>query len=535
MLTPLLLVAATALPLALQSDVGLDAPQAHVRGVDVQRYDLALTLLPRHMQLEGSAHLQILFQDNEPSLSLDFHSALTIRKATLNGEAIVFHQADPAQLTFEIPEHLQGPGERRLSIEYGGKIPQVISLGDTVGLISDGTHLVSYLEPDGARNWFPCNDHPNDKATFSMKIRVPWGDVVGGSGAFHGLRIGEPGWSTFTWSTRIPTATYLAALAVGPYAVSRTTAKDGKLPLWDFFDPRDRKQAVKVFSIMPKMIQTFESFFGAYPFEKYGHALINKWIGGMEDQTLSILGRQEALANDPTLLAHELAHQWFGNWVSPKEWSALWLNEGWATWSEWLWMRTQSTDRADALLKGWRRSTMQLARLNHPHTLASPDPADPFEYRLVYNKGGMVMHLLSAWLGEEPFLAATRNWLAQRGAGNATTDGFRKSLETHLKLDLKDFFAAWVESNDLPNIKVTRTATKIEAGWRIELTATQTQESRYHPLTLPVLLRDEDGEQSALMHLRFTGRTATAEKVISFRPRRLVLDPGRLLPILVGS
>lgn len=505
--------------------------------LDVQRYELALTLLPRHMHLEGSAHLQVLLTAAKPTLALDFHQSFAIHEATLNGEVLVFEHTDDHRLLFQIPEHLQGPGERRLSIRYGGRLPQVKSLGDTVGLISDGVHLVAYLEPDGARNWFPCQDHPSDKATFSMSIRVPWGDIVGGIGAWEGVLIGEPGWSTFHWSTRIPTATYLAALAIGPYAVSRTTtnAANGPLPLWDFFEPRDREQAVKVFSVLPEMIHVFEKLFGAYPFEKYGHALINRWIGGMEDQSLSILGRQEALSNDPTLLAHELSHQWFGNWVSPHHWGALWLNEGWATWSEWLWMRTQSASRADGLLKSWRRSTMQLASTQHPFPLSSPDPSDPFEYRLVYNKGGMVMHLLSSWVGEEAFLAATRKWLEQRGGGNMTTASFRVALEQHLGIDLSDFFAAWVENNTLPNIQVARSAIKTAKGYRIKLSGTQIQEGLFHPLTLPIVLRDSSGELSATTQLRFTSRSATVEIDIPFQPSRLVLDPGRLLPILIDS
>ena len=513
----------------------LTVPGRGRAGMDVRHYRLEMAIDPTRRFVEATATLELELLEDQEALELDFHHMFEVIATRVDGRLL---EAQQVPHLLRIPGKRPFPAGRSIELEviYRGLFPQDESQGDVVGMLHDGRSVVAYLEPDGAHHFFPCNDHPSDKASYELIIDVPEGQLAAGIGEL--VEEGpspRPGYHRAIWRTDIPTASYLVALGVGPWVrIERTGAS---VPIWDYCEEEDRERIEKALSSVPAMMTFFEARFGPYPFEKYGHMLTRKWIGGMEDQTLSVLGRTEALSGDQALLAHELAHQWFGNLVSPYQWRDLWLNEGWATWAELLWFEERDPQQAAQLLEGWRRSTFRLAMREHPHTLAAPDPASLFDGLLVYDKGGMVIHLLDEYLGRERFLKAARHYLAQHARGNARTLDFRTALEQSTGEDLEPFFAAWVEANTLPAIDWELSSIEQvdnpagQSGpplWKVQISARQ--EGAFHPMSLALELQGASEDERERVPLRFVRPQITSSVTVPFRPTGAQLDPEKRAP-----
>lgn len=495
-------------------------------GLDVEHYALRLRLDPERRFVEGQATLRFTLAAEQEVLELDFHHMLDAQQVVV-GERIARAAQGDHVLRIALEPPLTAGPTHAVTIQYRGLLPQEESQGEPVGLIHDGVSLVAYQQPDGAHHWFPCNDHPSDKATFWLRIEAADEYAIAALG--ERTDVGEstrPGMRWETWETRIPTATYLVALGVGPWtAIDRAGTR---VPLRDWCEERDREAIEVGLAGVADMLPYFEERFGPYPFEKYGHVVTRAWIGGMENQTLAVLGRESALAGDQALLAHELAHQWFGNWVSPEQWDDLWLNEGWASWAEALWFDQAAPPRAEALRALWRDSTIKLAIRAHPHTLARPDAANLFDGLLVYDKGAMVIELLDGYLGRSALLGGARAWLERYGAANASTADFRATLEEHTGEDLAPFFAAWVETNDLPEIAWDWKAVPAEDGWDVEIRLEQ--RNGHFPMATVLDLQGGADGPTLRLPVRFDAPALVLRATTDFEPERLVLDPDRRAP-----
>jgi aminopeptidase N len=494
--------------------------------VDVQHYELHLQLEPKRRFVEGRAVVGFQILQTMAKTSLDFHHMLEVTAVSLDQQKVDFTQTDE-KLNFNLPFRPERNQKVELEVTYRGFLPQVEYDGEIIGMLHDGHHLVAYLEPDGAHNFFPCNDHPSDKATYDLYVSVPDGNLVGAIGELVSERAAATeGFREFHWRTQIPTSTYLVALAAGNYSLIKR--EEGKIAVWDYCEPRDEEDIKDSLASVPPMIPYFERFFGPYPFEKYGHVTTRHWIGGMEDQTLTVLGREEALSGDVGLLAHELGHQWFGNWVGPRQWTDLWLNEGWATFCELLWYEHDYPEQTSRTLKEWRRSTIRLAMRAHPHTLAKPDPKNLFNPNLVYNKGGMVISLLDGYLGRAGLVKATKAYLKEFGGKNAATADFERILSRESGIDMKPFFDAWVRQNDLPQISWQIETEKEGDGYRCSVTLKQV--NGHFPMTAALdLLGKEPGQRLRLL-AKFDKPEITLSGHANFLPTRSSFDPEQKLP-----
>ena len=494
--------------------------------IDAQHYELHLQLEPDRRFVDARAVVDLDLKKAAVAVSLDFHHMLEVTEVKVNQSEAKYNQTKE-KLNVVLPFRGQKDQTLEFEISYRGLLPQVEYDGEIIGLLHDGKHLVAYLEPDGAHHFFPCNDHPSDKATYDLFVSVPEGNIVGAIGELVSEKpSAEAGFTEFHWRTRIPTASYLVALGAGPYKLIKR--ENTQVPVWDYCEPGDEEHIRQSLAPVPEMIPFFERYFGVYPFEKYGHVTVRAWVGGMEDQTLTVLGREEALAGDVGLLAHELGHQWFGNWVSPRQWTDLWLNEGWATFCELLYYEAAWPEQAGRTLADWRRSTIRLAMRSHPHTLAKPDPKNLFNPNLVYNKGGMVISLLDGYLGRTALMKATQTYLREFGGKNASTADFERVLQKSSGVDMKPFFDAWVRGTDIPQIKWDVQTEADGDGYRH--TVTFEQVNGHYPMTAALDLLGEDPEQRQRMLVRFTEPKVTVQGTTKFKPKRDVFDPLRQLP-----
>ncbi|MER5493627.1 M1 family metallopeptidase [Streptomyces sp. NPDC002490] len=312
---------------------------------------------------------------------------------------------------------------------------------------TDGALVAS--QPVGAPSWFPCNDRPADKASYQVSVTTPspYTVVMGGRLLTRTVRA-----STTTWvhEQSAPTSSYLVGLAIGRFRTVRLTgATDDDVPQSAHLPPRLLPAFRHDFARQPRIMRLFEELFGPYPFDGYTVVVADEELDvPVEAQGMSLFGMNhlDGARGAERLVAHELAHQWFGNSVGIADWRHIWLNEGLAKYAEWLW-----SERSGG------RSTVQLARTAHRMLAARPQDlllADPgrrnmFDDRL-YERGGLAVHALRRDLGDEDFFRMLRSWATRHRGGSVGTATFAAHAARHAGRPLDELFAAWVHGRALP-------------------------------------------------------------------------------------
>jgi aminopeptidase N len=293
-------------------------------------------------------------------------------------------------------------------------------------------------EPDGAATWFPANDHPTDKATYRFAITVPEGLVAVANGLPAGSQTAS-GRTTWRWDAPDPMAAYLATATVGDFELKTYTAPNGT-PVIDAIDPSRPASASAALAYTGEMLTFFEERYGKYPFNSYGAIVDDDSVGyALETQTRSIFSRT---AREGTV-AHELAHQWMGNHVSPNRWSDIWLNEGWASYSTWLWNEHRAIQSTGEAFE----EVMAIPADDEFWSLVVRDPgATGLFADAVYDRGAATLYALHEKIGDEHFFALAKAWVERFGGGTASTDDFIALAEEISGQSLQEFFRVWVEA-----------------------------------------------------------------------------------------
>lgn len=423
-------------------------------GYDAQHYDLKLRVEPDTNELVAHSKMTAIAKQNLSSLNLDFHG-LDIGGIKVNGEAAEFSREENTSELTIIPKSPLNAGQNfTVDVDYAGK-PQAMNsrAGDfLVGWKNNGQGILVDSQPDGAQTWFPNNDHPLDKATYSLAIDVPRAFTAASNGTL--LQIEEQGdRHTFHWASKDPMSSYLATVHIGDYVCDTQTGPGG-LPIRNYFPPHLLEKARYDFGRTPEMIELFSKHFGKYPFEAYGAVVVDDQkalSGALETQTLSMF-EPDLVTGDrryESVVAHELGHQWFGNLVSLNQWRDLWLHEGFASYSEWLWL--EHTDGKEALEAKADKAYGKLAA--EPGIVIGRPPKDELFHHQVYLKGGLALHELRRKVGEEDFFGGLKCYLgahAGDGEKNPSIGDFQKSMEEASGKPLGEFFQNWLYSEKLP-------------------------------------------------------------------------------------
>jgi aminopeptidase N len=416
-------------------------PGAGSTGIDVQHYGLDLAWDPAAERLSGTTTVTLRAEHDLDLIGLDLASNLEVTDVEVDGEPATFeHGAN--ELVVQPPEPLSLDDEVDVAITYAGDPAPAAaepSLGDIGWLGNDEVAFVA-SQPYGASTWFPANDHPSDKATYDLTFEVPSGLAAASNGV---LVANDDDGSTATWQWAVeqPMATYLATVAIGELDLVEAEGPDG-LPLISFF-PADEPELAEQFDDMGLMVSTLEQLFGPYPFDSFGAIVVPDEVGfALETQNRPIYGT-DVLSED--FRVHELAHQWFGDSVTPEAWEDLWLNEGFATYAEWLW-RERTED-------GFDIDAEAASVADDPETADGPifDPGvdDLFSFA-VYYRGAATLHALRRELGDEAFFALVREWVADNEGGNVSTEDFIALAEQHAGRDLGPFFRSWLTKQPYP-------------------------------------------------------------------------------------
>lgn len=407
---------------------------------DVQAYILRLALDPAEgLWVEGHVTLQILSTlDDLVEFSLDFVS-FRILEITLDGEPVRYQREGDKLVIF--PNQPLADGQPfELDVTYRGQplrrssayLPFVNHLGLFLGS-STGT-IFALSEPDGARFWFPCNDHPRDKAVFRFELAVPEGITAAANGLLAEHTAGVPDLlpdgrtgDLYVWEHNAPMATYLATVVVGDYRLVEGVSPGG-VPLRSYAYPESEEMLTELTPLIGEMVDWMSARLGPYPFEVLGFAEIEPVGAALETQTLIITPSM-----DENTMAHEIAHQWFGNWVSLDSWGEIWRNEGFATYFAALWETRDDPDDMELIVSQWRRLT------NAGPPLLNPPPSEMFDLNSYWG-GAVVAYELHQEIGDEAFFAGLRSYFERYGGGVASEEQFQAEMEAAAGRPLDEFF-----------------------------------------------------------------------------------------------
>jgi len=411
-------------------------------GYDVVRYDVALSANP---STTTAIAVRTTVTATATSALTSFHldlAGMTIGSVTVDGTAAAFRrEGDELVVT---PPRAVGAGATFVTaVDYAGT-PQPLTDAELTRLgwlrAGDATFVVS--EPNGAHSWLASSDHPSDKASFSYRIDVPDGVTAAANGRLVSAE-SRNGRTTWVWDAPEPMATYLATVAIGSFTVVDGGAAGG-VRIRHVVPTSLTQPLTSTFARTGEMIDVLSSMFGPYPFSDYGALVIDARLGyALETQTLSLFDRQIALSSSTqTFQVHELAHQWFGNSVTPRAWRDVWLNEGFATYAESLWReRTETGFDIDATMRA-------LAR--RPYApIGDPEPSGLFG-RNVYDRGALTLHALRRTVGDDAFFRTIRAWATQYAHANASTDDFTRLASRVSGTDVAPLIDAWLNADPMP-------------------------------------------------------------------------------------
>jgi aminopeptidase N len=421
-------------------------PELGNPGIDVTHYDVDLAWDQAARRLSGEVTVDLVTTEPRPSFTLDAAKSLEVAAVTLDGHPVPWkHESPELRITPDQP--LPSGTRAEVAVIYS------TAPGDFTGAggLSAGwlvTDIGSYTldEPDLARTWMPCDDHPSDKATWTFRIAVAAGATAVANGELVSHGTDATGGATWEWRMDDPMSTYLAQVLTGPYDVVTTPSIAGGPHLVSAVLPRDRAGVQLSLDQMAGMVEWFSGWFGPYPFSTYGIAVADSIPGlAMEEQTRSLFPRSlftgGSDADRRLFLSHELAHQWFGDAVSPASWQDIWLNESFATYGEWMWSDhlgdTPLSESAGQALAGRRQVSPA-----HPG-------AELFGFD-VYSGGAVVLQALRLTIGDSAFFALLKQWVADNRGTSRSTEDFIALAEKVSGRSLTDFFATWLYADQPP-------------------------------------------------------------------------------------
>ena len=412
----------------------------------VRRYDLDLTYAVEGNRLSGDATLEVEVLLATRRLVLDL-AHLSVDKVRVSGAGLKRFATRSDRLVLDLTEEVPRGTVLTVVVRYSGSPRPLVArdLGDAGWEeLTDG--VIVAAQPHGSPTWFPCNDRPDDKAAYRIALRVTAGYTVVANGV---LREHRRGGSSETWvfEQEEPMATYLATVQIGRYVDHRPAGRPASgLPV-RVVGPADLD--APGFARQHEMVDAFERLFGPYPFSGYAAVVTADELEiPLESQSLSTFGRN-IVGEDwdaVRLIAHELAHQWFGNAVTLRHWRDIWLHEGFACYAEWLWSEESgSTPAAELAAEHHGR----LAEKPQDLLLADPGPELMFDDR-VYKRGACALHALRVEVGDEAFFEVLRTWVSSRAGSSVTTEEFLEHAASVTDRDVESLLSPWLRELELP-------------------------------------------------------------------------------------
>ena len=515
-------------------------------GVDVVHYQFRLTLSDATDEIVGETSVTVKFVvDKVGDIQLDLANAsggkgMTVASVRRGGaidipgpasDALVYtHEQNRLRIVLPVPG--RAGQEFTFTLRYRGIPAAGFLIGNN--LHGDRTFF-SDSWPNQARQWLPMVDHPYDKATGEFIVSAPQHYQV----VANGLLVEEFDISATMrrthWKQSVPISSWLYALAVARFSSHHAGDVDG-VPLQTWVYPQDRESGQAVFEEQSRrVLRFFSASIGPYPYEKLANIQAPMEFGGVEYAS-AIFYEQKGVSSGRAPVAHEIAHQWWGDSVTERDWDDVWLSEGFATYFALLF--TEHDEGRDAFVDGLKRSRATIIQS------VQKMPDTPVIHRniadmskvlngLVYQKGGWFLHMLRREVGTEKFWQAIREYYRRYRDANASTAELRAVFEQVTGKELEGFFAQWLTRPGVP---------KIEGSWRylpakkaVEVTLIQSQLSDPYRLAVDIGISAKPGDPARVERMESTGRSVTKTFTADAEPAAITIDPGTWLLMEAGA
>jgi aminopeptidase N len=421
-------------------------------GYDVSHYDVDLRYLQPTKSIKATTRLRARATQHLSRFNLDFLGPLTVHGVQVDGERAAFWRTGAQELVIKPRKGLHKGREFAVSVTYSG-VPQKIddpALGLS-GWVATDDGAVALNQPFGTATWMPVNDTPRDKASYTFRFTVPANLAALGNGDFAGKRVGG-GVATYAWRMPQPMASELTLVAIGRYNITtgRTASKIANITAIDPNLDTAPGQGADLHKRTADITDWGQRVFGRYPFGSTGGIVDAVGVGyALETQGRPMYDRRGRPGVNPSnsLITHELAHQWFGNSVTPKFWRDIWLNEGFASYAEWLYDEQHGGPTAQQTFE----SVYATPAGDDLWAVVMGDPGrDDIYHSAVYDRGAMTLHALRTEIGDQRFFGLIRSWTTLYRYGNYTTADFIRLSERVAGRQLDGLFTAWVYTAGKP-------------------------------------------------------------------------------------
>jgi aminopeptidase N len=512
-----------------------DEPYARSRDYDLQHSKIILRFDPDQKKVIGEViHSVSTLHDDISKIVFD-SVGLTIQSVTVNKAAAKFEStadklivpvaAGKAGSKFEIDIHYDGKPSKGLYFilpdkDYPDRPRQIWSQG----------------ESEDTRYYLPTYDYPNDRLTTETVLTVPASWLTVANGKLMGITNAANNMKTWTWKESVPSSTYLITVVAGEFDEVKDTFKG--LPVI-YYAPKGRGDRLPInYGRTPQMIEAFNKTFGVdYPWEKYAQVMVDDFIaGGMENSSATTntssslqhpkLAPEYATGSDD-LISHELAHQWFGDLVTCKDWGDIWLNEGFATFGETVWAEAHFS-KDEVAYERWtsaRQWFAQAALYKRPIVRHDFDDSGEFDQN-VYNKGGWVLYMLRRQLGEERFNRALKHYLEVNRGKNVVTADFVKAVEESSYASVQQFFNQWIYGAGAPKYDLAYTYDDSKHQVALSVKQTQQVEGRVGLFRMPVDVEITTAAGAHLYPVVVAKQSETFSLPANSAPRMVLFDKG---------
>jgi len=504
---------------------------------DVTYYKLDLNLFYTTKKMVGKVTVKAKsLENNLNEIFLDLQNHFIIDSVISNGNSLQ-HNLTNNKLTINLNQNYNVNDEISLIVYYKGS-PGSSGFGSfKFSNHNENPAIWTLSEPYGASDWWPCKDTPSDKADSSdVWITGDEQFVSVSNGKLVDIVNNGNATKTYKWKNHYPIAQYLISITMTNYSIYKNFFKyspNDSMEVIHYNYPENFNDVRKTeLDKTTNMLEVFSDLFGLYPFidEKYGHAEFG-WGGGMEHQTISSMG-----SFGEGIISHELAHQWFGDKITCKDWHHIWLNEGFATYSESLWLEAKYgkdayNNQINSEMNGNGGSSYAKQAEGSIYVQNISSIGQIFNVARSYAKGAVVLHMLRGVVGDDDFFNILKTYIAHpKLAYNvATTEDFQRVCETVSNKDLNYFFSEWIYGEGYPNYSVGWTNTSSNNLYQIKINLLQTSRVKPDYFTMPIQIRINGQKKDTLITLFNNTNNQTFEINLSFNPTEIEFDPNNLI------